>query len=478
MQKHFFTFYKSLFLSNLLILILLSSCTQNVPKLTENPPIDLLKQYVSEKGTDFTYQISDSIVDQAYTLYHIKMTSGRWLTEAEVNQTLWWHWVDVVVPNEMASSDALLFVGGGSSNDNKIYLDTIAIEQSLKTQSVIAHISNVPFQPLNFMGTDSTDRYEDDIIAYGWKKFLSQGAKDKDRLWLSRFPMTRAVVRAMDVIEEITKNSSQATKNFFVSGASKRGWTTWTTAAVDYRVMGIAPLVIDLLNIVPSFEHHYKAYGDWSPAVKNYVDLGIMDWIGTSAFDRLMDLVEPYEFKERFIIPKLIVNGTIDEFFLPDSWQFYWDQLPGAKYLHYVPNGNHGLAGSYRSQNVYSFYHRLIRKNPMPDMDWKIDSDSIYVQIDSDESYKISLWQANNPKHRDFRIWEIGKSWKKSDLPLQDSGAYAVRIPEGEGFTASLIEVVFGEKDKNPITLTTGTTVRPNTFDHQPYQSKLVKSIH
>ena len=109
--------------------------------------------------------------------------------------------------------------------------------------------------------------------------------------------MTRAVVKAMDVIQEITKSSNIPTNKFFISGASKRGWTTWTTAAVDNRVMGIAPLVIDMLNLEPSFQHHYRAYGDWSPAIKNYIDYGIMEWMGTDAFDRLLKLVEPYQFK-------------------------------------------------------------------------------------------------------------------------------------------------------------------------------------
>ena len=460
---------KILFLILLKFSVLHVSCNRVGSDSKQEYSLKFLKEYVNKKGPDFSYEISDSILHKEYKLYHIKMFSGRWLSEEDVNQTLWWHWLDLIVPNKNDSSNALLFVGSGSSKDKKIFLDSLAISQSLKTESIVAYISNVPFQPINFKGSDSISRYEDDLISYGWKKFLSGGAKDEDIAWLARFPMTRAVVRAMDVIQELTINNIKPTDKFFISGASKRGWTTWTTAAVDDRVVGIAPLVIDLLNVVPSFEHHYKAYGDWSPAIQDYVDTGIMDWMGTPAFKRLLDLVEPYQFKEKFTIPKLIVNGTSDEFFLPDSWQFYWDDLPNPKYLQYVPNGNHGLDGGYRVENIYSFYHRIVDRKPLPVMNWKIIGDSIFVDIDTNEPYEIFLWKAKNKKNRDFRVWEIGKSWKKSSINLKPSGKYAVKIPESNGYTASLIEVVFNAEKESSITFTTGTIVRPNKYQYEPY---------
>ena len=52
-------------------------------------------------------------------------------------------------------------------------------------------------------------------------------------------------------------------------------------------------------------------------------------------------------------MPKLIINGTIDEFFATDSWKFYWDDLTGDKYIQYVQNGNHGLLGSYQTLNIF-----------------------------------------------------------------------------------------------------------------------------
>ena len=45
-------------------------------------------------------------------------------------------------------------------------------------------------------------------------------------------------------------------------------------------------MVIDLLNVEPSFDHHWRAYGFWAPAVKDYEDMKIMRWMGTPAVPR------------------------------------------------------------------------------------------------------------------------------------------------------------------------------------------------
>jgi len=67
----------------------------------------------------------------------------------------------------------------------------------------------------------------------------------------ARLPMTKSAVRAMDTVTAFLGSSREVTSGgrFVVAGGSKRGWTTWTTAAVDKRVVGIIPIVIDVLNI-------------------------------------------------------------------------------------------------------------------------------------------------------------------------------------------------------------------------------------
>jgi len=60
-----------------------------------------------------------------------------------------------------------------------------------------------------------------------------------------------------------------------------------------------------------------------------------------------MRIVEPLEYRDRLTMPKLIVNASGDQFFLPDSSRFYFDRLPGVKYLRCVPNADHSLKNSY-----------------------------------------------------------------------------------------------------------------------------------
>ena len=315
---------KKLVFNTLLFIVLLTNfnCEQN----NNNH----LKEYVQNIDPAFKYEIIDTSSSEKWTEYHIKMVSGSWLTDSEVNHTEWWHWITIIVPKDILETEALLFIGGGSSKDiepNKA--SQLLINAALETKSIIAEISNIPFQPLDFVDDSKNDRYEDDLIAFGWKKFLENGAKDSDITWLARLPMTRAVVRAMDVIQEVTNNININVEGFVVAGASKRGWTTWTTAVVDDRVIAIAPIVIDLLNVTPSFDHHWRCYGEWSPAIDDYVNEGITEWMGSREYDRLLEVVEPFSFIDQLSIPKFLINATGDEFFVTDSWKFYWDDLIG-----------------------------------------------------------------------------------------------------------------------------------------------------
>ena len=195
-----------------------------------------MSDYIESTKNEFSYDIQEVIYEENWTGYHIKMISGEWLDSKKVDQVEWWHYVDIIIPKQTTSSTGIMFIDGGEKSEDYFRLDAQSIRNAIKTEAVIVNVSNIPFQPLNFLSSEQDSFEEDDLIAFAWNKFLKQGAKQKDVEWLPRFPMTRAIVRAMDLAQEIVLQNDIVVKDFVVSGASKRGWTAWTTAAVDSRV--------------------------------------------------------------------------------------------------------------------------------------------------------------------------------------------------------------------------------------------------
>ena len=229
--------------------------------------------------------------------------------------------------------------------------------------------------------------------------------------------MTKAVVRAMDTVQAFCaskEGGSHKVENFIVAGGSKRGWTTWTTAAVDNRVIACSPIVIDLLNLVPSFVHHYGVYGFWAPAVNDYVEMGIMDWLTSPEFDALMAIVEPYSYRDRLVnVPRLLMNGAGDQFFVNDSWRFYWDDLEGPKYLRYAPNSGHGLDRADAAGTLIAFIKSIVDGVPLPEYSWTFPDDETIRVTTNTKPKVVKLWQATNPDARDFRVDKLGFVWKK-----------------------------------------------------------------
>lgn len=458
------------------VAMFLNSCNSPEPKTSTPEKPFPLKAYVETSDDAFSYEIRETIRGDTWTEYRIYLVSGSWLTEAEVDEPIWWHWLTMVVPDELQETESLMMIGGGWRGDTiPIPANKVLIDAAVATGSVISHIHNIPFQPLNYKEDTVDGVFEDDLIAFGWLKFLEGGASEELQPWLARFPMTRAVVRAMDVVQEVCASKHQAVEEFFVAGASKRGWTTWAVAAVDDRVMGMAPVVIDLLNVVPSFQHHWRCYGEWAPAIDPYKNQGIMNWINTDEFLAMLKLVEPYQFLEKFTMPKLLINATCDEFFVTDSWKFYWDDLQGDSYLQYVPNVGHGLNGSYLPDNLVSFYHSTITDTRIPDFEWDVDGNTIHAKVDPGVDYQIRLWEAVNPEGRDFKSYVLGEeAWKMEEIELKESGEYTIPISSPErGYKGALVEVIFHSDSEFPLTLTSGTLVTPDTYPFDPFVPEL-----
>lgn len=429
-------------------------------------PETSLDRYVAQPDPTYAWELVKTVPGEGVTTYVIDLKSQTWRKEPEVSRAVWQHYLLIGVPTEVKYETGFLFISGGGNNGQVPEGPDGMIPAFAKaSQSVVAELKQVPNQPLVFH-EDGKKRSEDDLIGYTWDQFMKTG----DDTWPARLPMVKSAVRAMDTITAFLASEAggQRTVNkFMVAGGSKRGWTTWLTAAVDPRVVAIAPAVIDVLNVRQSMQHHHDAYGFWAPAVWNYVQHKIVNRKDTPEHAALMAIEDPYSYRARLTLPKFIVNAAGDEFFLPDSSQFYFGDLVGEKHLRYVANAKHSLAGSDARESILAFYLAILKNKPRPEFTWTRESDGSLRVTVKEKPARVELWAATNPKARDFRLDAIGKAYQATELTDQGGGVYVAQVPQPEsGWTAFFVELTFDVGEAVPLKFTTEVRVTPDTLPH------------
>jgi PhoPQ-activated pathogenicity-related protein len=127
--------------------------------------------------------------------------------------------------------------------------ELVCITLALATSVVCSVLFQIPNEPIVFTADPARqERSEGAIDAFCFYLAFSNTSRPEV---LIQLPMTKGAVRAMDAITEFLALKLQLTiTEFMVTGASKRGWTTWLTAAVDRRVVAMAPIVFDAARSV------------------------------------------------------------------------------------------------------------------------------------------------------------------------------------------------------------------------------------
>jgi len=431
-----------------------------------------LDRYVQAPDSAYRIVQASRLTLPGFTAVVAELTSQRWLEPSEVDRTEWRHWLTVVYPDQIRYRTAIILINGGSNTLQPPAPDPLLALLASETGAVVADLRAVPNQPLRFAG-EERPLSEDAFIAFTWRRFLDTG----DERWPARLPMTKAVVRAMDAVTELLEQQKTAVVDrFILIGASKRGWTAWSTAAADARVAGVVPLVIDLLNIRPSFTHHYRCYGFWAPAVSDYVERGIMDRIEDPALDALLRIEDPFEYRGRLTLPKYVVNSTGDQFFLLDSSRFYWDDLPGEKYLRYIPNTDHALSPD-AAPSILAWIEMVLRGEPRPRFFWQADRAAGRIRLRPvDRPKSVLLWKAHNPAARDFRLETLGPAWEAAPVePVEGVYEASVEKPES-GWTAFFLELTYDGPGGKPLVFTTEVVVVPDVCPADVQESARIRT--
>src|SRR5882757_3600316 len=110
-----------------------------------------LDRYVKKPDPTYRYELVNTIPGEGYTTYVVDLTSQTWRSPAEVNRTVWKHWLTIVKPDRVAGTTGFLFITGGATKDKAPQAaNATYTENALTTHSVVAELQDVPNEPLRF----------------------------------------------------------------------------------------------------------------------------------------------------------------------------------------------------------------------------------------------------------------------------------------------------------------------------------------
>lgn len=413
-------------------------------------PETALKSYINNGDKSFKWEVKDSLTKDKVTMYNLVLTSQTW------RKITWRHQLTIFVPQDLQYDGALLFVTGGSnkeeqpnwSKEDKLWGSLAGM--AAKTKAIVTLIKQVPNQPLY------GDLTEDALISYTLHNFK----KDNDYSWPLLFPMVKSAVRAMDAVQEFAKkNNNFAVNRFVISGASKRGWTTWLSSAIDdKRVVAIGPMVIDMLNMPATLDYQFKTYGEYSIQIEDYTKLGIPQSTDTKEGRTLTTMIDPFSYRAKMTIPKIIFIGTNDEYWTVDAIKHYYDQIPGKNMIHYTPNVGHDLGGGKQAfESLTAFFGTTLLNKEYPANTWTTTNTKVGVELNINalqtDLVGATLWSTTS-SDRDFR----NNLWQSNNIKLKNEPVVKVAMPyPTKGYVAFYVDLKY--KDPNGGTYTVSTRV-------------------
>lgn len=449
-----------------------------------------LDSYVAQDDGVFSYHEYHNDTGAGWTTRLFKLTSLRWRGEDDVDCQrrlsdswldacdVWQHELIVYIPETIRSGSGgtehtaiLVITGGSNSGELTRSGNEFGGPLALATNAVVVTLSQVPNQPYYFDAEPGRKRSEDELLAYSIDRYFDE----EDPSWPALAPMTKAAVRAMDAVQLFIEDEhDHAIEDFVVVGASKRGWTTWLTAAVDDRVKAILPASIEAHELQKQLEHHHASYGFFAAPLADYVEANLACQLATDSSGKLRELIDPAAYNDRYTMPKLILNATGDRFFVVDSSRFYYQNLPGPKQLRMAPNADHQQSSDAIVSGLGWLLDAIDDGLPGEYIEWTGNSAGAFTVSTEGNEKAVYLWQAFSPT-RDFRLETIGEAWSRTELTPNEAGEYVVDAVIVElGRLARFVEVQYEKIDLpglDPVieSYTTEVFVNHDGLPHEPF---------
>jgi PhoPQ-activated pathogenicity-related protein len=224
-------------------------------------------------------------------------------------------------------------------------------------------------------------------------------------------------------------------------------------------------MVIDMLNMKAQVQWAEKVYGRQSEKIRDYTDLNLIARMDEPPMLRLRGWVDPYSYRARYTMPKLLLLGSNDPYWTVDALRHYWNDLPDPKLVFQTPNAGHDLAGGKQAhQTLAAFFQMIADRQPLPKMDWRFREtapDVLEIAVEVDQPAKaVRLWTAES-KDRDFR----DDSWTSRELETTPGSTRASALLEqpASGYRAGMVEVTLSTPDGRAYKLSTEARVVPDS---------------
>jgi PhoPQ-activated pathogenicity-related protein len=465
--------------------------------------VTALDEYVNDESDMHVFQwhkVTEYRFDnQSCTVHILNVTSHRYIDESWSNRATWWHFMGVAIPDNPTRDFAYMFIDGGGNGDPPGSSGPpgptdarvrIAYEIAGMTGYFGAFILQIPNGGVRFSNDpDNMSRTEDKFIAWTWKTYIDPDDKYyKNPSILARMPMTKGCTRGLTAISEfIESETGRVVNTFGVGGGSKRGWTAWSVAATDRRVIAVTPMVMSLLNFNDTLQAHYRNLGGWTWVFNDYWELNLTqhfhDDLVTNWDYGLWSYEDMFRYEPRLaLIPKLLVSACGDEFFLLTDHPYWWNEMGGEKWLMMNQNAEHSLAPWYEKigETVGSWLMLLYEEELpyVPQMVWlqgitATGAARILASTDSTPDV-IQGWQAHtwrNDTRKDFRL-VVGYPpfihpvvWR--DYPVTSLGGnlYEIVLEQDlPGFGGAFIDLIWTRFTGNRLHLTTSVQITPDIY--------------
>ena len=200
--------------------------------------------------------------------------------------------------------------------------------------------------------------------------------------------------------------------------------------------------------------------------MKDYYENNITSRYDDPNMQTLAEMVDPYFYRDRLTMPKLVANSGQDEFQQPDDTHYWWNDMPEPKHFMMMPNTDHSCALGIAQllPSIGTWYSYLVRGIEIPKVDWTISNTTgditATVTGGTVKVKRATVWSArtcgsDSPSkyRRDFRLLNLdspcacgrtlddgtclnqeASRWTSIDIDPEEDGSYIAHIeadPDG-----------------------------------------------